>query len=168
MSLTIPAAVPSMGTRRVYFIPTAADLTGITVAEMASADNISCYLTRSGWAPTKDQASIPDPRYCSAQTFEVPGEKTRQLMLTYTFNLNTPEADEARLALEEGAVGILVHLVQVDEEHDAPAAGDWYEAVPVRLGEQNIMPVEDNALDRIGQKAFITGEWTQLHELAAA
>lgn len=167
MALTLPAAVPSMGTRRVYFIPAAVDIEAITVAEITAGDNLSCYLTRDGWAPTKDQATITDSRYCSAQDFEIPGAKTRSLMLTYTTNLNEAGDDEARLALEEGTEGILVHLLQVDADHDTPESGDFYEAVPVRAGEQNILPVEDNALDRIQQKAFITGEWTSFHQIAA-
>jgi hypothetical protein len=168
MTLPIPAAVPSMGTRRALFLPTVANILAITVAEATAGDNISCYLTRTGWQPTKDQATIVDPRYCSAQDFEVPGAKSRQLMLTYTFNLNSPTDDEARLALVEGVTGVLVHFIQMDEDADTFAASDWYEAVPVRMGEQNILPVEDNALDRIQQKAFITGEWTGLTQLAAA
>lgn len=165
---TLPAAVPSMGTRRVVFLPTVADIEAITVAEVTAGENISCYLTRSGgWQPTADQATITDGRYCSAQDFEIPGSKTRTLMVQYTFNLNEPTADEARLALEEGTEGILVHFLQLDQDEETFATGDWYEAVPVRMGMQNVLPVEDNAVDRIQQKAFITGEWVSFQQLVA-
>jgi len=167
--LTLPAAVPSMGTRRVVFLPTAEDIEAITLPEITAADNISCYLTRSGgWQPTGDQATITDARYCSAQDFEQPGTKTRTLMVQYTFNLANPTDDEARLALQEGVVGILVHFLQIDQEEESFAVGDWYEAVPVRMGMQNVMGVEDNAVDRIQQKAFITGEWVSFKQLVAA
>ena len=169
MTLTIPAAVPSLGTRRVVALDTVADITAITLAEITAGENISCYLTRqNGWQPTKDQTSIPDTRYCSAQDFEVPGSKTRTLLLQYTFNLNLPTADEARLGLIEGSELTLVHFIQKEDGDDEFAADDWYEAVPVRMGEQNIVPMEENALDRMLQKAFIRGEWTGLHQLAAA
>lgn len=167
MALTTPAAVPSMGTRRVVFIPAAVDIDALTVAEVTAGENISCYLTRDGWQATKDQNTIVDGRYCSAQDYEIPGTKTRQLNLQYTFNLNTPTADEARVALDEGTTGILVHFVQIDEYEEEFGVGDWYEAVPVRMGEQNIVQVEENALDRITQKAFIRGEWSQLRQLVA-
>lgn len=167
--LTLPAAVPSMGTRRVVALPTVADIEAITVAEVTAADNISCYLTRSGgWNATADQAAITDPRYCSAQDFELPGTKTRTLALQYTFNLGTPSADEARLALEEGTPLILVHFLQIDQDEESFAVGDWYEAVPVITGMQNVVQVEDNAVDRIAQKAFITGEWVSFKQLVAA
>jgi|GEM_PF-6524561 hypothetical protein len=168
MSLITPTAVPSMGTRRVIAIPTAADLKALKLSEINAAANISCYLTRSGgWAPTKEQASIPHQPYCSSQDFEIPGAKTRQLMLQYTFNLDDPTSDVARIELEEGTSLILVHVLQKDEDDEDFAAGDWYEAVPVLMGEQNVVPMEDNALDRIQQKAFVRGQWTGLHQLLA-
>lgn len=167
MALSLPSAVPSMGTRRVVFIPGPRPAT-LTAAAVNAADNISCYLTRTGWQPTKDQATITDSRYCSAQDFELPGAKTRSLMLQYTFNLNEPTEDEARIALAEGAEGTLVHFVQIEEDADEFATGDWYEDVYVRMGSQDIVNVEDNAVDRINQKAFIRGEWSELKQLTSA
>lgn len=167
MAMTLPASVPSVGTRRVVFIPgTVADIEAITPAEITAADNISCYITRTGWTPALTENVVTDPRYCSAQDFERRGTKSRTLQLTYTFNLNTPEDDVARLALTEGATGILVHFLQVDEDSTAFEAGDWYEAVPVEMGEPTVMPPEDNSVDRITQKAFITGEWVSFKQLA--
>lgn len=166
--MDIPAAVPSMGTRRVVFLPTVADINAITVTEMTAGKNISCYLTRqNGWAAGGDQATISDSRYCTVQDFEAPGTKTRTLALQYTFNLNEPTADEARLALPEGATGVLVHMLQVDEDSETFAAADWYEAVPVRMGEPFVVQVEENAVDRITQKAFIRGKWASFKQLVA-
>ncbi len=131
MSLTTPTAVPSMGTRRVVAIQTAANLDALKMSDIATAINISCYLTRSGgWAPTKEQASVPHQPYCSSQDFEIPGAKSRQLMLQYTFNLEDPTSDVARIELEEGTSLILVHFLQKNEDDDDFAIGDWYEAVP--------------------------------------
>lgn len=166
MSMTIPTAVPSLGTRRVLALPTVANINAIKLTELAGAANISCYLTRAGgWTPTKDQASVPHQPYCSSQDFEIPGAKSRQLMLQYTFNLNDPASDVARLELEEGTTLTLVHLLQIEEDVNTFAAGDWYEAVPVLMGEQNVVAMEDNALDRMQQKAFVRGEWTGLRQL---
>lgn len=164
----LPAAVPSMGTRRVLFIPTAADLDAITKAELTNAVNLSCYLTRSGgWNPSGDQATIQDSRLCSIQDFEQPGVETRGLEIQYTFNLNEPDEDKARLALPKGATGVLVHGMQIDEDQESLDTGDWYEAVRVRMGMQNVIQVEDNAVDRIRQKAFITSTWHSFKQIAA-
>ena len=35
------------------------------------------------------------------------------------------------------------------------------------MGMQSVVQVEDNAVDRINQRAFITGEWTPLAQLVA-
>lgn len=169
MVLTLPASVPSMGTRRVVFVPGGvADVNAVTVAEVTAAENVSCYLTRSGgWAPTTNEGTITDGRYCSAQDFEQPGTVQRQLNVQYTFNLNEPTDDEARIALARGTVGTFVHFLQVDESADAFSASDWYEAVDVKMGVQTVVAVEDNAVDRISQKAFVTGEWSEFSQLVA-
>lgn len=169
--LPIPAAVPSMGTRRVLFLPAVEDILAITKTEVdaGTTKNISCYLTRSnGWQAGGDEATIQDGRYCSVQDFELPGTETRTLMLQYTTNLGTPTDDVARITLERGTVGVLVHFLQIDQDEEDFAVGDWYEAVPVMMGRQTIVPVEDNAVDRINQKAFIRGSWTPFQQLVAA
>lgn len=167
MTQTIPAGVPSMGTRRVIFIPgTVGDIDAITVTEASGADNISCYILRSnGLTKTLTQNKITDSRYCSAQDFQRFGSKQKEMSLAYSFNLNSEEDDEARLSLVEGTEGILVEFFQVDEDADSFTEGDWYQATPVQMGEQNIPPVEDNAIDRIEQQVAVTGAWTQLNQL---
>lgn len=170
MVLNLPSAVPSMGTRRVVFIPgPVTNIEALTVTAVAAAENISCYLTRqNGWAATADEAVIQDSRYCSVQDFELPGTEGRTLALQYTFNLGEPTEDEARVGLARGTEGVLVHFLQVDEDAEDFAVGDWYEAVPVRMGLQSVVPVEDNAVDRIQQKAFIRGKWSSFNQLVAA
>jgi len=167
---TLPSAVPSMGTRRVVFLPTVADILAIKKTEIdaGTSENLSCYLTRgNGWQAGGDQAVVKDDRLCSVQDFEIPGAESRTLQLQYTTNLNEPDDDKARLALERGTRGVLVHFMQIDQDEDAFAVGDWYEAVPVEMGIQMIVPVEDNAVDRINQKAFIRGTWTPFRQLVA-
>lgn len=161
-----PSAVPSMGTRRVVFLPAVADITKITKVEMATGKNLSCYLTRAGgWNPGGDQGTIKDDRLCSIQDFEQPGTESRTLEVQYVFNLGTPAEDEARLALEKGTRGVIVHLMQVDEDSETFETGDWYEAAPVVAGMQMVQAVEDNAVDRIKQKLFVTGPWVDFKQL---
>lgn len=165
----IPGGVRSMGTRRVTFVEGGvADLDAITLAEATAAENISCYLTRAGgFEVGGEQQTIPDQRYCSAQDFEIPGTKQKTLMTQYTFNLGDPTQDQARLTLTEGAKGTIIHYVQKDEDDDTFAVGDWYEAVNVECGEQSVVAVEDNAMDRIRQKLFVQSKWTKLNQIVA-
>lgn len=170
MTLTIPKGVPSMGTRRVVFIPgTVGDIDAITVTEANAAENISCYILRSnGLTKSLTENKVTDSRYCSAQDFSRFGSKQKEMGLAYSTNLNEPTDDAARIALVEGTEGILVEFFQVDEDSDTFGVGDWYQATPVQLGEQNIPPVEDNAIDRIEQGVAVTGGWTQLKQLVTA
>lgn len=165
----IPTAVPSLGTRRAVFIPgTVGNIEAITVTEVTAGENISCYLTRqNGFQSGLTENVTADARYCSVQDFETPGTVSRTLNVQYTFNLGTPTDDEARIALAQGTVGVIVHFLQVDEDATTFAVGDWYEAVPVRAGVQAVVPVEDNAVDRITQKLFVTGEWVSFKQLVA-
>lgn len=168
MSLTLPASVSVEGTRRLVFIPGGvADVEAITLPEVESGDNVSCYVTGNGWQPSGDQAVIQDPRLCSSQDFERPGRKTKSLTIQYTYNLGTPSDDEARLALVEGTEGVFVNVLQKPEDEDDIEVGDWYEAWPGTLGEQMPMPPETNAIDRITQRVFVTGTVAKFHQIVA-
>lgn len=168
MSMTLPASVSSDGTRRVYRLPTVADINAIKLSEFAAGTFIGCYVTTAGWQPGQDQATVPDGRLCSSQDFERPGRKTKTLGLQYTFNLAEAEEDEARLALAEGTTGVLVNVLQKDEDDDDIAIGDWYEAWPVQHGEQVVMASEANAVDRISQKQFVRGKVVHFKQIVAS
>jgi hypothetical protein len=161
---TIPTSVPVDGTRTVSFLSAVAAPAAVTAVEATAGQVISCYLTGDGWAPSGDQATVTDDRWCSSQTFELPGRKTKSLTLRYVFNLDTPADDVARIALAEGAKGYLLNRLQVDSD-DAYAIGDWYELWPVTMGEPMVLPAEANAVDRIEQKAFVTGEVVKFQQL---
>lgn len=167
MSQSIPKAVKTAGTRRAVFVPGGvADKSAVSAVEANSGDNISCYLTQ--FNQTGEQASIQDRRWCSSQVFEIPGEKTKTLQVTYTFNLDTPGDDQARLALTEGTRGTIIRFLQKDEDDTTFANGDWYDAVDVECGEQIVLEGEDNALDRIQQKLFIQSVWEPFKQVGGS
>ena len=163
--MTIPASVPVDGTRKVSFLSAVAAPAAVTAVEATAGKDLSCYLTGDGWQPTGDQAVVPDNRLCATQTFELPGRKTKSLSVRYVFNLDVPADDEARIALAEGAKGYVLNRLQVDSD-DAYALGDWYELWPVTAGEPMVMPAEQNAVDRIDQKLFVTGPVQKFKQLA--
>ena len=169
MSLVQPSAVPSLGTRRVVFIEgTVADIKAITDAELNAGVELSCYLTRSGLAVTYDQAVIQDGRYCSPQALQLPGVETIDLTLQYTYNLRTPADDVARITLERGVSGVLVEVLQVDEDQEEFTSADSYWAVAILAGKQMPVAVEENAVDRIGQKVFTRGRATDICKVVEA
>lgn len=164
----VSTSVVSDGTRRVLILPAVADPAAVTLAEATAGDNISCYLTSTGWQPTEDQASVPDDRLCSSQSFERPGRKTKSLNVQYVFNLASAADDEARLALPEGTSGYALHVIQKAEEDGvAPETGDWYELWPITAGDPMVMPSEANSVDRISQRLFVTGEVVKFEQIVA-
>lgn len=166
--MALPASVPVDGTRRVIFIPTAADISAVTVTEANGGTPIAGYLTGDGWTPSGEQATIADARLGSSQDFELPGRKTKTLSIRYVFNLGEPTDDEARITLAEGTKGYLLNVLQKPEaEGDTIAATDWYEAWPVTAGEPMVTPAEANAVDRIDQRMFVTGEVEKFRQFVA-
>ncbi len=169
MSMVLPASVPVEGTRRYVWIEGGpADINAITLTEINAGDDVSCYITGDGWQPTGDQAFITDSRACTTQDIQRFGRKTKGLAIRYVYNLNDPTDDEARLALTEGASGVLVSILQKPEEEDEYEVGDWYQAWPATLGEQTVMPAETNAVDRINQQVAVTGKVTGFRQVVAA
>lgn len=169
MTRTIPKSVKTGGTRRVLFVPGGvANKAAITKAEALAAENVSCYLTRQGgFEQGGEQQTIADDRYCSTQSFEVPGTKQKTLQVQYVFNLNEPTEDEARLALAEGTKGTVIRFFQKDEDDDTFDTGDWYDAVDIECGEQTVVEGEENAVDKIRQKLFIQSIWEPFKQIVA-
>lgn len=168
MAFDIPASVPVEGTRRVYWLAGgAADPDAVSVAALSSAVLVGCYVTGNGWTPGGDQATVQDRRLCSSADFEQPGRETNTLDTMYTFNLEEPDADEARLALVKGSKGAFINVLQKPEDDENVATGDWYEYWPVTTGVQRVMAPEDNAVDRIQQKQFVTGPVRRFKQLVA-
>ncbi len=157
MVLSIPASVPVDGSRTLRFIPTAVNPAAIKLSEITAGTDIGCYITGDGWQPSGDEQTITDARLCAPQDFEQPGRESNSLAIRYVYNLAVVGDDVARITLPKGTTGILVLRLQKDSEQPW-AVGDKYEAWPIKAGVQRVMPGESNAVDRIDQKAFVTGQ----------
>lgn len=166
MEMTNPASVSSDGTRRVVWIPGGALVPAAVTPEELSAPtslDVSLYLVHGadGFNGTVPQDSIPDNRQGTSQSQALPGRKNPSLSVRYVFNDAEPTDNEAKLELTEGAAGAFVQLFQVPEDYDPDTDGDYagfsYRYWPVKLGAQDVVPEEVNAVDRINQGTFITG-----------
>uniref|UniRef100_UPI0031E9CEAC phage tail tube protein n=1 Tax=Microbacterium rhizophilus TaxID=3138934 RepID=UPI0031E9CEAC len=146
-----------------------ADLDAITLAEVNSGVMLSCYLTVNGAQITDEQTVIVDGRACSTQDLQLEGNETVNVALDYVYNVAEPTEDVARTTLARGVEGVLVEVVQVDPDvEDVFTVDNWYRAVAIRAGKQVPVPVEDNAVDRIHQPAFVRSKLTELKQFAAA
>lgn len=166
MPLTVPAGVPADGTVSVRFVtaltnPAAPKLA--TEINAASSVDLSCLLTKDGFAPGAEASTITDERLCSKQVFEDFGTVTYSIdNITYIFDpQNTAsESNKAYAALPTGATGYLV--VRWGKDVDtAWAAGDKVDVYPVKMGPRVKQAPEANSKLKVQQKPYVTGPFQE-------
>lgn len=152
-------STPADGNIKIVWVPALADPSAPTVEELTaeSALDISCYLTGDGWNPTKEQATIPDPRVCSRQEFGKPGRKTPGLSITVIDNTNTEDPNAAVETLKENARGYFVERRGIAFE-DEFAAGQVVSVFPAVSGEKQPLAPEANSVIRSTIPQFMFAE----------
>ena len=155
-------STPADGNFKVVYVPAIADTQAPTLDEVnaAAALDISCYLTGDGWNPTKEQATIPDPRLCSRQEFSRPGRKTPGLSITVIDNTNSPiesESNEAVETITEGAEGYFVERIGVAYEEPFEV-GQKVSIYPATAGEKQVLAPEANSVTRSTIPQFIRAD----------
>lgn len=168
MALTIPASVGTNGTMLVLFVPTMANYRAPKLTELTAGTviDLSCYLTGDGLGTDTTENNVEDPRLCSKEVYEQPGDSTNTLELTYVYNPEEPVDDEARLGLPRGTKGYIVIRWAIDTE-TALAVGQEVDVYPVTLGKQRKQPAARNGVHRIMQKPFVTGALAEDVAIAA-
>jgi len=162
MATNIPST-PADGNIRTVLVPTVADRSAPTLAEVnaASAVDISCYLTSGGFAYSTDQATIADERECTTEVFGQPGRKTRTLSITGIDNTNNAAVETAYNELAEILVEgqEIVAIRRRGKAFDAPfVAGDKVSVIPFKPGVKSEVAAEANSVTRSMWAAFITGD----------
>ncbi|MCM1011899.1 hypothetical protein [Brevibacterium sp. XM4083] len=152
-------STPADGNFKVVYVPAIADTTAPKLSELNAdgALDISCYLTGDGWNPTKEQATIADPRLCSRQEFGRPGRKTPGLSITVIDNTNSDNATDANEAVEtitERSQGYFVERIGVPYEEPF-AAGQKVSIYPATAGEKQLLAPEANSVTRSTIPQFI-------------
>ncbi|MFT9771148.1 hypothetical protein [Brevibacterium casei] len=155
-------STPADGNFKVVFVPAIADTKApkLTEVNAAGALDISCYLTGDGWSPTKEQATISDPRLCSRQEFGRPGRKTPGLSITVIDNTNSDNATDSNEAVEtirEGVSGYYVERIGVPYEEPFEA-GQKVTIYPATAGEKQVLAPEANTVTRATIPQFIFGD----------
>lgn len=96
-----PLSLPADGMLRVLLVPTIADPSAPTVAELTAVGvvDITCYLTADGYNPSVEEGTIEDARLCDRETYSQPGRVTHSLEATYVFNPSSTPDNKAYAAL---------------------------------------------------------------------
>ena len=156
-AVSVPGSVQGDGAIRIVWVPTLANVLApkLTEVNAASAVDLSCYLTPTGYAATSEEASIDDSRLCSRETYESPGRETNGLELTYVYDpQNTVAAEnKAYTTLKRLSKGFIVARWGVDFE-DPFAAGDIVDVYPATCGQQRKQTPEQNSSLKVAQKMF--------------
>lgn len=149
MTSEVPEWVAAEGNVTVYFLPAAANLAAITVAEFTAGVNLTPYMPTTYGGITGEQNKIEQTRMSLTESFEVLGKIKRSLAeATFT---HLPQEDAAHVgnkvktALASGSNGVVVIRYGVPAP-TPPAAGDKYDAIRVTTGIQNKnIPTEEGA-----------------------
>jgi len=156
-------STPADGNTLVLIVPTLADPSAPKLTETATAVDISCYLTSSGWKPSLAEQVINDERLCSTETFEQPGRKTNSLEAEYIDNTNSENEAEFNKAKDTLVPGLGQYaIIRTGKPYATPlAVGDKVKVYPIKGGEYNELPPEANSVLKIAQKLFVTGSVTR-------
>lgn len=148
----VPAGTAADGRGLVLWVPTIADPSGPTAAELTAGTvkQITYELAPDGFRDTTTENVIDGSRYTLKQDIELPGTVTDTLELQYV------TGSDAETALAEGTTGFIVRRLGVTNE-TAVAATQKVTVWPVRAGIQRTVPPTKNTQLMRVQKMFITG-----------
>lgn len=162
MPTTVPAGVPADGFVSVKFVPAIADPANPSLATdlgAAGVVDLSCLLTKDGFAPGADPQAVTDERLCSKQVFEDYGTVTYtidNIVYVYDVQNSSSESNKAYAALPAGTTGFLVARWGKDVD-EAWAVADKVDIYPVKMGPQVKQAPEANSKLKVSQKPFVTG-----------
>lgn len=140
MTATVPEWVKAQGYWNAYWLPAAADLSAITIAEAEAGVDITCYLPDPQWEGIGgEQERFEQTRACLQESFEVLGRIKRNIAdLTYTVLPQAEDTDPANKVaamLAEDSSGVLV-IRRGKAASEALEAGDRYSAIAATAGLQ--------------------------------
>src|SRR5690625_4041562 len=153
MATNIPST-PADGNIKTVLVPAVADLAAPTVTELTAegAIDISCYLTRGGFALTVDQQVITDERECDRIVRQAPGSVNPSLAITGIDNTNTELAE----ALADNSQWVAVRRRGKSFEEEL-AAGDVVSVTSFRAGVRREVAAEANSVLRSVWTGFVDG-----------
>lgn len=164
---TVAPGKAADGQGLVLFVPTIADPSAPTAAELTAATvkKLTYSLVPDGFRHETTENVINSGRYTLKQILELPGTITDTLEVQYVYT-NT-DSDIARLALTPGVEGYIVHRLGYPNE-TAPAAEQVVDVIPITAGiQRKVPPTANTELQRM-QKLHVRGEVQRDVEVAAA
>jgi hypothetical protein len=159
-------ATPKGFEQRVWFLPAAADLEGITVAEFTAGDEITADLPSpisfagtTNYIDTSDISSQQDKQEAGTLSID---------SLDFEVYRRNPTTDEVAIpVLINGSEGVLVKFEGGGLAGASPAAGDDYDAVEVTIGTKSDVSTGRNETRRMTVPMAVSGEIVRAGTVAA-
>lgn len=111
----------------VLWVPSIADPTKPTAAEIAAGTRLTYGLTPDGFNHTVEVASVTSGRYTLAQALTYDGVVTDSVEVTYVYNRENPTEVETLIG-RQGEEGYIVHSLGYPNDHEL-TTGDIVNAV---------------------------------------
>jgi len=153
--LTPPSALHQKGNTTIWWVPTIADISAPTAAEIGAsgAFRLTYSFTTDGWTLTGAQGTVDDDRLTIPQPLEALDVNKVSLALKY---VDSDEASSAAVVLEAGSEGNFVERRNVPNS-TLIAASQKVRVIPCTLGVQNPGPLDGTGKFTIVQAVAISG-----------
>ena len=161
-----PAGISAAGKGAVWWVPTVADPTEPTVAEITAGFPIQCVLHEFNL--NAEQSTVESSRYCDSEVSETLG-RTKWTVdpLIYDYNPQSPILTTGEYGhyakLTPGLTGYLMDRRGLDHAVD-PAATQYVTMIPVKLGVRTPLPIvvaNEGETLRVQQTVAVTGDVEQ-------
>jgi hypothetical protein len=145
------------GRVKVVFVPSIADITGPTVAELTATGSVdlSCFIKSDGRTHSISQATIDAGKLCDTVNYQLPGSVTHTWTLTYARKQVTAD-DKAYATLKANTAGYLVERFG-SAATAAFVAADVVNVYTVTCGEQVEKADKDDIVWVDAQNLFVSG-----------
>jgi len=151
----IPSALDQKGNTTIWWVPTIANLSAPTVAEIGASGSyrLTYDFTTDGFNLAGSQDTVDDDRLTLPQPLQSLDVNKVTLDLKY---VQSSDAHSAQAILISGTPGYFV-LRQNVPDATLIAAAQTVRVIPVTLGVQNPGPIDGSGKSTIVQKTSITG-----------
>jgi len=152
-------STPADGNIKTVIVSTIEDIDAPSLAtDLASPDDISCYITAGGFVFSPEQQAISDDRECDTFTAEQPGRSSVSgAAVTVIDNTGTTLSDTDNLAVDTLVAGTTLFIVRrYGVAHDTNlASADVVDVIKVIVGKKQRVAPEANSVLRSTFPLFV-------------
>lgn len=144
------------GNIKVTYVPSIANKSAPTVAELGAGTDLECLITADGLQPTVNEEVVSIPKLCETIVAEGPGRATHQIVLTMVRKTESAE-DVGWTTMLRGTEGFLV--IRYGVAYDtAYASGDDVQVFPGKAGERRPQAPEANSATQFQSQWYVSAQ----------